>query len=64
MDQNQVIVQIDVLIVVEMEGFVQIKVFLQYNKRVLSVQGVVKKLQIRVMIVTVKEINNLQKKYQ
>jgi len=64
MDQNQVIVQIDVLIVVEMEGFVQIKVFLQYNKRVLNVRGVAKKLQIRVMIVTVKEINNLQKKYQ
>ena len=64
MDQNQVIVQIDALIVVEMEGFVQIKVFLQYNKRVLNVQGVGKKLQTHVMIVTVKETNNLQKKYQ
>ena len=64
MDQNQVIVLIDVLIVVEMEEFVQIKVFLQYNKHVLNVQGVEKKLQIHVMIVMVKEINNLQKEYQ
>ena len=64
MDQNQVIVLIDVLIVVETEEFDLIKVFLQYNKRVLNVQAVEKKLQIHVMIVMVKEINKLQKKYQ
>ena len=63
MAQNLAIVQIDVLIVVEMAESVQIKVFLQYNKHVHSALGVGKKLQIHVMIATVKEINNLQKKY-
>ena len=62
-DQNLVTILIDVPIVVEMEEYVQIKVFLQFNKHVHNVLGVVKKLQILVMIATVKEINNLQKKY-
>ena len=43
MDQNQGIILIDALIVVEMEEFDLIKVFLLFNKRALSVQEVVKK---------------------
>ena len=48
MDQNQGIILIDALIVVEMEGFDLIKVFLLFNKHALSVQEVVKKLLILV----------------
>ena len=55
--------QTDVLIVVEMEEFELIKVFLQFNKHVLNVLEVEKKFQIHVMTVVVKEINKLQKKY-
>ena len=43
MDLNQDIILIDALIVVEMEGFDLIKVFLQFNKHALSVLEVVKK---------------------
>ena len=43
MDQNQDIILIDVLIVVEMEGFDLIKVFLLFNKHALNVQEAVKK---------------------
>ena len=63
MDRNQDIILIDAHTVVEMEGFDQIKVFLLFNKHVHNVLVVGKKLPIHVMIVTVKEINNLQKKY-
>ena len=61
---NRAIVQIDVHIVEEMAESVLIKVFLQFNKHVHNVQVVGKKLQIHVMIVMVKEINKLQKKFQ
>ena len=64
MDQNQDIILIDAHTVVEMEEFDQIKVFLLFNKHAHNVLVVGKKLLIHVMIVTVKEINNLQKKYQ
>ena len=64
MDLNLVIAQTGVLIVVETEEYAQIKVFLQYNKRVLSALVVVKKLLIHVAIVMDKEINKPQKKYQ
>ena len=63
MDRNQDIILIDAHTVVEMEEFDQIKVFLLFNKHVHNVLVVGKKLPIHVMIVTVKEINNLQKKY-
>ena len=43
MDQNLGIILIDVLIVVEMEEFDLIKVFLLFNKHALNVQEVVKK---------------------
>ena len=43
MDQNQGIILIDALIVVEMEGFDLIKVFLLFNKHAPSVQEAVKK---------------------
>ena len=48
MDQNQGIILIDALIVVEMEEFDLIKVFLLFNKHVLNVQEAVKKLLILV----------------
>ena len=64
MDLNQDIILIDALIVVEMEGFALIKVFLLFNKRALSVQEVVKKLLILVEIVVAKEIDRQQKKFQ
>ena len=60
---NQAQVQIDVPIVEGMEELDQIKDSLQFNKLVLSVQEVVKRLPIHVEIVTDKEINKLQKKY-
>ena len=63
MDLNLVIAQTGVLIVVEMEEYVQIKGFLQYNKLVLNVLVVEKKLPILVMIVMDKEISKLQRKY-
>ena len=43
MDQNLGIILIDVHIVVEMEEFDLIKVFLQFNKHALSVLEAVKK---------------------
>ena len=43
MDLNQVLVPTDVLIVVEMEEYVQTKAFLQFNKHVHNAQGVGKK---------------------
>jgi len=61
---NQALVQIDVHTVEEMEEYVQIKDFLQFNKRVHNVQVVEKKLLIHVMIVVEEEINKLQKRYQ
>ena len=64
MDLNQVIVLIDVHTAVEMEELDLIKVFLQFNKHVHNVLVAGKRLQILVMIVMVKEINNPQKKYQ
>ena len=63
MVQNLVIIQIDVHIVEEMAEYVLIKVFLQFNKHVLNVQEVVKKLLIHVQIVMDKETNKHQKKY-
>ena len=63
MDQNQDIVQIDVHIVEEMEESVLIKDFLLYNKHVLNVLEVVKKLLTRVLIVVDKETNKLLKKF-
>ena len=63
MVQNLVIVQTDVLTVAGMEELEQIKVFLQFNKLVLNVLEVEKKLQIHVMTAMVKETNKLQKKY-
>ena len=64
MDQNQDIVQIDVHIVEEMEESVLIKDFLLYNKHVLNVLEVVKKLLTLVQIVVDKETNKLLKKFQ
>ena len=60
---NQAQVQTDVPIVEETEELDQIKVSLQFNKLVLSVQEVVKRLPIHVEIVTDKEINKQTKKY-
>ena len=60
---NQALAQIDVPIVEETEELDQIKVSLQFNKLVLSVQEVVKRLPIHVEIVTDKEINKQTKKY-
>ena len=61
---NQVLAQTDVLIVEETEELDPIKAFLLFNKLVLSVQEVVKRLPIHVEIVTDKEINKQTKKYQ
>ena len=63
MVQNQDPVQIDALIVEETEEYVQTKGFLLFNKHVLNVLEVVKKLQILVQIVMDKEINGHQKKF-
>ena len=60
---NQAQVQTDVPIVEEMEELDLIKVSLQFNKLVLSVQEVVKRLPIHVEIVMDKEINKQTKKY-
>ena len=60
---NQAQVQIDVLIVEEMEELDLTKVSLQFNKLVLSVRAVVKKLLILAGIVTDKAINKQTKKY-
>ena len=59
---NRDIIQIGVHIVAEMEESALIKVFLQFNKHVLNVPVVGKKLQIHVMNVVVKEIDKLQRK--
>ena len=64
MDLGLDLALIDALIVVEMVEFEQIKVFLQFNKLVLNVQEVVRKLRILALIVEDKEINKFQKKYQ
>ena len=63
MGLNQGLPLINVQFVEGMEKLDLTKVFLLFNKPVLSVQEVVKKLQIHVLIVTVKVINKLQKKY-
>ena len=60
---NQAQVQTDVPIVEEMEELDLIKVSLQFNKLVLSVQEVVKRLPIRVEIVMDRVINKQIKKY-
>ena len=60
---NQAQVQIDVPIVEGMEELDPIKDSLQFNKLVLSVQEVVKRLPIHVEIVMGKEINKQTKKY-
>ena len=60
---NQAQVQIDVPIVEGMEELDPIKDSLQFNKLVLSVQEVVKRLPIHVGIVMDKEINKQIKKY-
>ena len=62
MDLNLVIAQTDVLIVVETEEYVQIKVFLQYNKLVLNALVVAKKLLIHVAIVMDKGNKQTSKK--
>ena len=63
MDPNLDLLQIDVLLVGEMVKSDQIKVFLQCNRRVLSVLGVEKKSQIHAMIVVAKVAIKLQKRY-
>jgi hypothetical protein len=64
MDLNQALLLIDVQFVEGMEKLDLTKVFLLFNKLVLSVLEVEKKLQTHVPIVTVKVTNKLQKKYQ
>ena len=63
MDLNLVITMTDVHTVEETDEFVQIKVFLQFNRHVHNVQVVVKKLQTHVLIVMDKGTNKLQKKF-
>ena len=55
---------VDVQLVEAMEKLGLTKVFLLFNKPVLSVLEVEKKLQIPVPIVAVKVTNKLQKRYQ
>ena len=64
MDLNQALLLIDVQFVEGMEKLDLTKVFLLFNKLVLSVLEVEKKLQTHVQIATVKVTNKLQKKYQ
>ena len=64
MDLSLVIVLIGVLIVEEMAKFVQIKVFLQFNKLAHSVLVQERKLLIHVQVVMDKVKNRLQKDYQ
>ena len=61
---NPVIHLTDALIVVEMEKLDLIKVFSLFNKHVLSVMEMEKKLQIPAITVMVKEKLKPQKKYQ
>ena len=63
MDQNLGIILIDVLIVVEMEEFDLIKVFLLFNKHALNVQALVNKLLINAAVAVDKEKNKPQKDY-
>ena len=64
MVQSQDLHLTDALIVVEMGKLDLIKVFSQFNKRVLSVMEMEKKLQIHAITVMVKEKLKPQKKYQ
>ena len=63
MDQSPVQLQKDVVIVEVTEGYDQIKDFSPFNKLVLNVQVVGKKLQIRVQIVMDRAIIKLQRKF-
>ena len=63
MDQSPVQLQKDVVIVEVTEGYDQIKDFSLFNKLVLNVQVVGKKLQIRVLIVMDRVIIKLQRKF-
>jgi curved DNA-binding protein CbpA len=63
MGQNQVHLLIDVQFVGGMVKYDQARVFLRFNKRVLNAKELEKKLQTHVLIVMVKVINKLQKKY-
>ena len=60
---NQVILQIDAHIVEEMVELDLTKVFLPFNKHVLNVMEMAKKLQILVTIVMVMVTNRLLRKY-
>ena len=64
MVQSQDLHLTDALIVVEMGKLDLIKVFSLFNKRVLSVMEMEKKLQIPAITVMVKEKLKPQKKYQ
>ena len=64
MVQNQDHNLIHALIVVEMEGFDLIKVFLQFNKPVLNVTVLERKLQTLALIAMAKGKPKPQKKYQ
>ena len=64
MDLNLDTLLTDVLIVGEMEELELTKDFLLFNKLVLNVLEVVKKLHIHAMIVMAKAISKHQKNYQ
>ena len=64
MDLNQAILLTGVQFVVETVKLDLIKVFLRFNKHVLNVLEVEKRLQILVKTVMVKVKNKLQKNYQ
>ena len=64
MVQSQDLHLTDALIVVEMGKLDLIKAFSQFNKRVLSVMEMEKKLQIPAITVMVKEKLKPQKRYQ
>ena len=63
MDQSPVQLQKDVVIVEVTEGYDQIKDFSLFNKLVLNVQVMGRKLQIRVLIVMDRAIIKLQRKF-
>ena len=63
MDQSPVQLQKDVVIVEVTEGYDQIKDFSLFNKLVLNVQVMGRKLQIRVLIAMDRAIIKLQRKF-
>ena len=63
MDQSPVQLQKDVVIVEVTEGYDQIKDFSLFNKLVLNVQVMGRKLQIRVLIVMDRALIKLQRKF-